>query len=124
MGQWRMLKRFIVMPLVSARYIQATFATEKPSPKTVKVTKGKLSGRTYTVEFSSDINGTRYQLGYANGTKTVGTPAKKVQKIKWISFYVPRGVNLKEFLRAIFTKIKSKPILLKTPAGVTTRLQY
>jgi hypothetical protein len=117
------IEKFIVMPEASAKYVGATYLTTPPAPRTVTVVSGKLKGRTYKVEHSTSINGTPYQFGYDAGTRLTGKPAKPKQIIKWISFYIPRGVSLKQFMSIIFSKISKKPILLKTPAGVTTRIQ-
>jgi hypothetical protein len=117
------VEKFIVMPEASAKYVGANYLTTPPAPRTVTVLSGKLKGRKYNVEHSTSISGTPYKFGYDNGTKLTGKPAKPKQKIKWVSFYVPRGVSLKQFMSIIFSKISKKPILLKTPAGMTTRIQ-
>jgi hypothetical protein len=122
-GTTEKVDKYIVMPLASAQFIGATYVTTVPEARTVTVKSGKLKSRTYKVEHSTTISGTKYQFGYANGTRLTGSPAKLQQKIKWISIYVPRGVNLKQFMSIFLTKITKKPGWLKTPAGVVTRLQ-
>jgi hypothetical protein len=111
---------YIVMPEANAKFIGATYSLNTPPPTTVKVTKGKLAGRTYTKEYSASISGTKYQLGFANGNKVVAN--KTVQKVRWISFFTPRSVNTRLFLSLIFTKISKQPIAFRTPDGVTTKL--
>jgi hypothetical protein len=118
-----LIEKYIVMREASAKYVGATYSPTVPPPRTVTIKSGKLAGRTYTVEHSASISGTPYKFGFDDGFKLTGKPAKRKVKIKWVSFYVPTGVNLKQFISIIFTKITKKPILLKTPAGVTTRIQ-
>jgi hypothetical protein len=122
-GTTEKVEKYVVMPLASAQFIGATFSTTKPEARTVTVKSGKLKGRTYKVEYSTSISGTKFQLGYANGTRLTGSPAKLKQKIKWVSVYKPKGVNLKQFLSIFLTKVTKKPGWLKTPDGVTTRIQ-
>jgi hypothetical protein len=122
-GTTEKVDKYIVMRLVAAKFIGATYATAAPAARTVTVKSGKLKGRTYKVEYSSSISGTKFQIGYANGFERNASTGKSKQKIKWISVYKPKGVNLKQFLSILLTKITKKPGWLKTPDGVVTRLQ-
>ena len=114
------IDEYIVMPEDKAKFIGATYTTKTPAPITIKVTKGKLAGRTYTKEYAATISGTKYQLGYDGGKTGSGTKVK--QKIKWVSFYLPKGVNLKLFLSLIKTKSTKAPLRLRMPSGITTAI--
>ena len=122
-GTTEKVDKYLVMPLASAQFIGATYVTAVPAPRTVTVKSGKLKGRTYKVEHSTSISGTKFQIGYANGFQRNASTGKSTQKIKWISVYKPKGVNLKQFLSIFLTKITKRPGWLKTPNGVTTRIQ-
>jgi hypothetical protein len=114
---------YIVMPIDNATFVGATYSKEAPVGKTVTITKGKRAGKTYTKEAVTYRSGIKYQFGYPNGTTGTGTGPNQQVKYKWISFYVPRHVNLKLFMSIIFTKITRKPVKLRMPSGVTVNLQ-
>jgi hypothetical protein len=120
-GTVKSVDEYIVMAEDQARFIGAKYTTTPPAPRTIRITKGKSAGRSYTKEYAATIDGHVYALGYANGF-TGSVPNLKV-KIKWVSFYLPRSVNLKLFLSLIYIKTTKQALKLKMPSGVTSNLQ-
>jgi hypothetical protein len=114
---------YIVLPEDNALFVGATYSKTPPAGKTITITKGKRAGKTYTKEAATYRSGTKYQFGYPNGTTGTGTGQNQPVKYKWISFYVPRHVNLSQFLSIIFTKITRKPDKLRMPSGATVNIQ-
>ena len=115
------VEEYIVMSEDRARFIGAKYTLTPPPPKTIKITKGKSAGRSYTKEYAATIDGHKYILGYNNGL--TGTAPKVKVRIKWVSFYVPRSVTLKLFLSIIGTKTTRQATKLKMPSGITSNLQ-
>jgi hypothetical protein len=109
-------QEYVVVPEDLAKYIGATYTTTPPKPKEIT----KKGGGKYTREVSVTVIGKKYKIGYVDGTTGKGK-ARKV-KFKWVTIHIPNGARLRTYINALMGKLKKKPVLLKTPAGKTTRL--
>jgi hypothetical protein len=117
------VEKFCVVTEDFAKYVGATYSVKPPAPIKVKITKGKLAGKTIEREHSTSITGDIYSIGYIDGvTKGTGNGKKAKSKIKWVPLHIPRGVKLRAFVSLIMTKFKKKPAYLKTPNGTSVPL--
>lgn len=112
---------YIVVSEDLAKYVGAVYTTQTPPARQVTVSKGKLKGRTYTVEHSAKISGVKYELGYNDGTITQNGKTKP--KVKWIPLHIPRGMTLRTLLKALSTKFKKTPRFLKSPDGIISHFE-
>jgi hypothetical protein len=106
--------KYIVLPVRFAIYMRIPVVIEPPPPKVVLIKKGKLAGRSRSVQYSGKVSGVQYELGY--------TDPKQASGVKWIPIHVPRGLSTKEFLKVITAKIPKKPQFIRMPSGKSTRL--
>jgi hypothetical protein len=122
-GQNKTEEKFICLAENLAILVGATYTKTSPQPKVVRITKGKLAGRSYTKEVPITLTRVRYRLGYVTGTRQVkeGNKTRKEAVITWVPLNVPEGTNLKTMLQIVRTKFKKKPVFLDSPEGNRTR---